>query len=163
MVTEQSTYAEFAELAKTYCALIENPLVEGAAGLSAIRSSLLLLYTAALLLPSLGESPDLDLSIEHPEWVTIYNSLKSRLPIDRYWERFDPLAEKDKEVAIASSLADDLADIWRDLAEGLRELTVHPDRQQSVWWEWRFGFQTHWGNHAVSALRAIHYALQDSY
>lgn len=59
-----------------------------------------------------------------------------------------------EEVSLGS-LADDLADIWRDLRAGLDALEGG-SQWQDVAWEWRFGLQTHWGRHAVEALRALH-------
>ncbi|MCW2753202.1 MAG: hypothetical protein JWQ32_613 [Marmoricola sp.] len=53
------------------------------------------------------------------------------------------------------SLADDLADVWRDLREGLDALTMNA-RWDDVAWEWRFGLDVHGGKHAVEAVRAIH-------
>jgi len=52
-------------------------------------------------------------------------------------------------------VADDLADIWRDLRTGLNAMATE-SRWEDVGWEWRFGLQTHWGKHAVDALAALH-------
>lgn len=70
---------------------------------------------------------------------------------DLYWEVFDP---RDLSDPVAGSLLDDLADIYRDLRRGLHILsTGSPD---DAMWEWRFSFDTHWGNHATDAIRVLH-------
>jgi hypothetical protein len=53
-----------------------------------------------------------------------------------------------------STLSDDLADIYRDLRASL---LGDPARIQTndALWDLRFSFETHWGQHAVSALAAM--------
>jgi hypothetical protein len=53
------------------------------------------------------------------------------------------------------SLADDLADIYGDLAAGLETLRSGASLQ-AVAWDWRFSFESHWGAHLLDASRAIH-------
>ncbi|MFE7505205.1 DUF5063 domain-containing protein [Promicromonospora sp. NPDC057488] len=50
-----------------------------------------------------------------------------------------------------------MADIWRDLRSGLDWLDSGAD-PADVLWDWRFGFETHWGRHATHALHALHAA-----
>lgn len=78
------------------------------------------------------------------------------MPVSTYSDVFNPL--KDTE-PVTSNLADDLADIYRDIKGGL----VLFDSQHPIdaAWEWRFGFQTHWGHHLVGAQRAIHEYLTE--
>jgi len=70
---------------------------------------------------------------------------------------FDPT--KDSE-AISGSLADDIADIYRDLKKGLELKETYPRQPEAAIWQWRFGFYSHWGKHAMDALLAIHSRLQ---
>jgi hypothetical protein len=58
------------------------------------------------------------------------------------------------EISNYNSLAGDLSEIWADLREGL-SLYDHGHVVEAVW-EWRFGFEHHWGTHLVAAQRAIH-------
>ncbi|HJV62984.1 MAG TPA: DUF5063 domain-containing protein, partial [Albitalea sp.] len=51
-------------------------------------------------------------------------------------------------------LADDLVDIYRDVATGLHWHRI--GRVDDALWEWGFNFQAHWGEHASSAIRALH-------
>jgi hypothetical protein len=68
-------------------------------------------------------------------------------------EVFDPYAEP-PEAVVLGSLADDVGDIYLDLADGL-ELWAAGNLAAAVW-EWRFGLESHWGQHLTGALRAIH-------
>ncbi len=88
------------------------------------------------------------------QWGELYSLLKEKLgDWNLYSQVFDPT--KDRE-AIDGSLADDIADIYRDLKEGL--VLHHSDLAppDDILWEWRFGFYSHWGRHAMDALRTIH-------
>lgn len=86
----------------------------------------------------------------------MFNSLQDKLgPAALFYEYYDPWDEKDHGV---SMLADDLADIYFDMKGGLLALEAGAPAED-VLFEWRLGFQTHWGLHIVDALRAIHYRL----
>ena len=94
------------------------------------------------------------------EWGQLYNLLKEKLgDWDSYWQVFDPTEDTE---AIFGSLADDLADIYRDVKEGivLRETGEVP--VENIVWTWRLTFGYHWGNHAMDALRTIHFRLENS-
>ena len=90
----------------------------------------------------------------------LYNLLKERLgDWDSYMQVFDPTADNE---AIFGSLADDIADIYRDLKEGLVLKEKHLARQEDVIWTWRLLYYSHWGKHAIDALRTIHFRLEDA-
>lgn len=96
--------------------------------------------------------------MKQQEWGQLYDSLKEKLwDWDLYWMVFDPRTDKE---AIHGSLADDIADIYRELKDGigLKETNNVPDCE--IIFEWRFGFTSQWGQHAVNALRTIHFLLQ---
>jgi hypothetical protein len=57
---------------------------------------------------------------------------------------------------IGASPSDDLLDVYWDLQRGLA--AFDSGRASEAVWIWRFGFETHWGDHAVDALRALHRA-----
>ena len=91
------------------------------------------------------------------EWKQLYRSLREKLgDTDVYRLVCDPTT--DTEV-IQGSLADDLADIYGDLKEGLTLLDQAPEH--SIW-HWRFDYSSHWGRHAQNALRTIHCVLEAS-
>jgi hypothetical protein len=119
------------------------------------------LYLVALQLPSpftdnLGDGPDVDrLADENVAKVKAHRSI----PIDFYGEVFDPHIIPPDE-AIIGSIADDVLDISRDVATGLR--AFESGNRNGAIWEWAVSFRHHWGRHAVSAIRAIHIWLADN-
>jgi hypothetical protein len=65
---------------------------------------------------------------------------------------FDP-----DEAPVGTILSDDLSDIYCDIQKGL--LSITSDSQvvsTSVVWQWKFDLESHWGRHAVNALKALH-------
>ncbi len=142
--------ATFVWKASEFCTFIQEagklPLDERMSG---ARRHLLGLYAAALGLPSVEQTDDAKpaCSPEPP------NNWRGFERFEIYWEVFDPY-ELDKPVA--GSLSDDLLDVYRDVRRGLALWGAHHDA--SAIWEWRFSFDTHWGDHGVDALRALHRA-----
>ena len=70
-----------------------------------------------------------------------------------YSEVFRPVGEEPED-AVTGDVAEDLADTYRDLWEGLNlyERGMFNDAA----FLWRFNYGIHWGRHATSALRALH-------
>ncbi len=94
------------------------------------------------------------------EWGLLYGLLKEKFGDSTlYWTVFDPLKNDE---AIPGSLADDVADVYRDLLEGVSLIDKYVANTEAIW-EWRFGFHSHWGDHAISALRTIHWLLRDKF
>ena len=62
----------------------------------------------------------------------------------------------------SSLLADDIADIYRDLKEGLVLSETHQAPPENIIWNWRVLFYSHWGKHAMDALLAIHFRRQNA-
>lgn len=74
------------------------------------------------------------------------------IPLQHYSEIFSPSLPPDPPMV--GDLADDLVEIYRDVAWGLQ---LHDDgRVDDALWQWGFGFQARWGQHASSAIRALH-------
>lgn len=63
------------------------------------------------------------------------------------------------ETAVVADLADDVADIYRDLKEAL--LVLDGGAKTEAQWNIRFSFLNHWGRHASSAISALHNWLAD--
>jgi hypothetical protein len=94
------------------------------------------------------------------QWHEIYNSLTEKLgDWVPYWMVFDP--RKDTEV-IKGSLANDIADIYRDLKNGLRLAGSKDVPPEDIVFEWRLTFQINWGRHAMCSLRTIHSLLTEN-
>jgi len=89
------------------------------------------------------------------EWEQLYGVLKEKLgDWDLYWQIFDPTTDSE---AVAGSLAD----IYRDIADGLRTHKTDVALQQDAIFSWRLLYYSHWGQHAMRALYAIHFLLND--
>jgi Domain of unknown function (DUF5063) len=143
---------DFERLARAYCAFIDASASYDRVDLVAeLERHLLALHAAALLLPY-GDPADEDREgLSHEEWSAIYKRLQSQLgDANDYWMVFDPFKE---EPPVVSELADDAADIYRNLLDGL-VFADTGDVPQAVW-EWQHGFASHWGRHAASALYAL--------
>jgi hypothetical protein len=163
MATDEQLYEAFTQLAQAYCTAIEDPSIQGLSGLRIIHDALLPIHAAAMQLPKVPTGQSVERAIEQDEAHAMLKALQLRLPVDIYWDTFDPLKDP-SDNTVASSLADDLTDIWRDLKNGLIELNTHGKTEQPmVWWEWRFSFYCHWGAHSTGALRAMYHILRDSY
>jgi hypothetical protein len=80
-------------------------------------------------------------------------------PLDIYNEVFDPYGEAE---AIPATLGDDLTSIYGALKTYLPmfESGDTPAMREALW-QWRFGFDGHWGEHLTGALRSIHALLRD--
>ena len=148
-------------------------LIEARDGLSAedllhrAHLQLARLYALGVELPtkpaSAYEEVDEDAELTHDSagaeefvrrWAPLLRTLEAK--IGRRWnfyqEVFDPYRDP-PEAPVTGSLADDLAGVYLDLLKG-RDHWQHGRPAEAVW-EWRFGFESHWGEHATGALRAI--------
>lgn len=83
-----------------------------------------------------------------------YEELRARLlhlPIDSYSVVFD--ASDPDAAAMQRLVADDLADLYSDLVEGLEKLRT--DGAAAAIATWRSLYFFHWGRHAVHAQTAL--------
>ena len=138
---------EFYELADTYCHYISvkemtvDDILE-------LMEMLMKLYLLAVNLPEIKpESIDATVINETDE---IRVKFDEQIPTF-YWEVFNPFVQ---EEAVCGNLAVDLSEIATDLQDGMREF--EEGRMGNAVFEWTFGLNSHWGNHAVNALRALH-------
>ena len=125
---------------------------------TAVRTALLRiasLYLAGLQLPqpNAGElntfNPVEPLPQEQNSGIVAYKTI----PIDMYGEIFNPLVVP-PESPVIGSIVDDLIGIYRDVVMGLR--AYQTGNRTGAIWEWKFGLQHHWGEHATGAMRALH-------
>lgn len=128
-------------------------------------ASLAQLYASAHQLPDIrlgDDAPELPetLDVSNAEWQSIAQQVQQTLgSLDTYWAYFwhsAPTGVHDEPMC--HSLADDLTDIYRDIKPGLRALEAeHEDSIEMVVFSWKEPlFATHWGQHAVSAMQALH-------
>jgi hypothetical protein len=156
-------FAEFKSVAARYCSVVDSSAsLDRATLLVQIYGILPQLIHEAIALPDVapsdqGDERVVELRITQKEWQRLYDSLKEKLgDWNLYCSIFDPT--KDSE-AVRGSLADDIADIYRDIKEGLACDSPGLSLQNDIIWEWRLGYYSHWGQHAMEALRTIHSLL----
>ena len=138
----------YRSIAETYVALVDKRThLSPAEWLARVHSLLPELYAAALALNEV--EPDTDdaklSSMSHEEWKLIYDDVSAMLGRwNYYWDVYDPYSESDRQ-AVCGSIADDLADIYRDLRDGLDAFASAGEaRPNDVFWAWRFDFESHW-------------------
>lgn len=137
----------------------------GDSGAKAVHDGLVRLtrlYIAALEMPTrqpTTDEPDLEhLNVSDDEWKAVL-AHAARLGFDFYGSIFDPIPVPPQEPCVGS-LADDIADIYRDVVTGLR---MHrAGHSQEALHHWGFLFLHHWGNHATGAIRAMHCWLEQN-
>ena len=157
---KQQLGVEFAQTADRYCEMVQGREGNSAEELlRALHTLIPELYFRASLLPELEPESEqlLPPAMTDEEWQQLYRALGTTLGnYNSYWEVFDPI-EVTRRDPIRTSLADDLADIYRDLKGGLIAATAaNGSIPTDVIWHWRYRFTSHWGQHAMSAMRAIH-------
>jgi hypothetical protein len=142
----------FVTSAKEYISWVESNNSRTKRDMETVNELLLALYSNAF---RLKYHPNADLieniSISHKDWKKIRESFNG-LPIDEYQEIFDPLDLSDKS-PVTASLSDDLADIYRDIKHAL--LAYEKGKTEEAEDDLRRNFEIHWGQHAISALKAI--------
>ena len=128
--------------------------VEGTdTGVTAARQALAhlaKLFGAALALPDTSPEGGISDWVPDDEWKRAFEACR-RIPVSHYGEVFDPLVLP-PEAPSVGDIADDLADIYRDVVNGLRALQ---HGEPGAGWQWRFTFWSHWGRHAVGAMGAL--------
>lgn len=118
-------------------------------------STLAALYSGLLRLPD----PDVEGEIDPPTFdrAPIQPRLDG-LPFTYYGEVFNPQVVPPEE-PVTGSLVDDLASVYREVVLPLREFEA--GKQDETVWFWRFHGYIHWGEHATSAIRAVHMWLAE--
>lgn len=115
------------------------------------RRHLATLYAMAVDLPQC-ECERRESTLTHDDWTVTFKRF-GQLPVAYYGAILDPL-EVPASASTVGDLADDLADIWRDLKEGLVLFDSGDlDAAGFQWWE---SFTIHWGDHAANALTVVH-------
>jgi hypothetical protein len=161
-VASPDAVAEFREQAERYCALVEGARAYRRREYAALLvESLAGLVWAAARLPDLEPTPgDLPDQPTHEDWSERAGAVGQILgQWTQYWTTTETVGDDEPEVTTLP-LWDDLADVWRDVKQGL--LALEGDAPvEDVVWEWRWGFWMHWGAHATEALRALHARLAE--
>jgi hypothetical protein len=154
----------FVQSARKFCALVESRDWDKEKWAEAILPTLAQLYSEVLRLPAVDpdDFPELPVAfdVSSKQWNELYEALGKFLGDSRwYWAYFDPTEPSDSnERPIAGDLADDLADIYRDVKPGINAWDSNVDEYlEEIIWDWtNVNFNSHWGLHAVDAMRALH-------
>lgn len=143
--------SRFADVARRYCAWVEREAATPI-DLVLVRQLLAEIQLAAVGLPESESGGYQGIPKPARELKDSVNSRASTVSFRYYWDTFDPL--KENEEPTCGDLADDLSDIWLDLWTGLRLFdSGHPVDAN---FHWRLLYDSHWGQHLLSAQRAIH-------
>lgn len=152
---QSAAIERFVDVVRRYCAWAEEERPSTDKHSEMIRAQALLgelqWRALELALPEPDETPE-PVRPNMAEEAKIRERF-TKLAVDEYWDVFDPLDSSDR-AAIYSSLAGDLSEIWGDLKEGLS--LYEKGKTADAVWEWRFGFDSHWGRHLLGAQRAIY-------
>jgi hypothetical protein len=154
----------FVNTAARFCMLLEHPVRERDLWLQDLLTTLSAIYAAAphlrdIPLPDASENIPQNFRLTNDEWTTLYTHLKLTLDKDAlYNAHFSPTTAARTDEPTQGDLADDLADIYRDLKPGLLAWHTGDDRYvQDILYQWvHYGLIHHWGRHAVNAMRALH-------
>jgi hypothetical protein len=148
--------------ARNYCSFIETTDTTNEEFLKGLQGLLLNLYQKTTTLPwtTLDHEEEFKEKLSKQEFEKSLNSISNKIGVNRYyWEVFDPTNDKDTE-AVCGDLVDDIGDIYKDIKYGLMifDLGTAASQEDAVW-NLKFGFEKHWGRHAICALKTIHFQL----
>jgi hypothetical protein len=159
MGAEPDAQQSFHARARRYCELLEALGRDEPTDARQLASALGELYAAATQLPHRSPADVATEPAAPPDSTAVRHALQAVFgELDRYWTVFDP-GHRDEPVE--ASLADDLADVYSDVKQGLMVLDETGDMDEATW-HWRDSFWSHWGRHATEALRAMHNRTQES-
>jgi Domain of unknown function (DUF5063) len=178
LLNKKSTIA-FLNAARQFVKLLENDDLNKETFYKESHKALSELYRTALELERVdliysGTESEFD-EIDKDELWKMNRNLISNLGKDCfYWEVFDPTYTEENGTPglgwkitdrepIQGWLVDDFAGIYADLKEELTKIDqIHTDESiENALWQLKFGFNHHWGNHCINAMRALHYLWYD--
>jgi Domain of unknown function (DUF5063) len=162
----------FSVIANQFCSVVDSaPAIDRTELLTKMYRILPALIGEAIALPAISRNDDDEVErsstrgshegrLSEQEWGKLYNFLKEKLgDWNLYHQVFDPTEDNE---SIFGSLADDIADIYRDLKDGLAFRETRQGSPDAVAiWTWHLLFYSHWGKHAMDALLTIHFRLQN--
>lgn len=101
------------------------------------------------------EVPVID-RVGHEQWRVIAGEIAQAVApaLD---ELYALHSESESALIRASMLWDDLADIYRDLQQGIAHYeTGESNHIAEAIWQWRWGYEHHWGEHLFRAMITLH-------
>lgn len=162
--------AAFAEIAAEFCRFIDRFWMGRPEHLYSTLEILLLNLHAGIL-PVQTETAEREhpeygaLAMAHEQWREIADIIGVSVGPEAHDAATDHRSRTTETTAElveynarrAEMLWDDLADIYRDLHDGLalwKMATV--DSRIAASWEWRYNYDIHWGEHLFRAMLTIH-------
>jgi hypothetical protein len=144
-----SSVEVFAAAATQFCDWAEGSPGDEASEAATARVLLARLFVSALALRDIRAELDPDGPTDS-EWQEMFRRFGA-LPFN-YYSTLDPHVVPGEQFFVGD-LADDLADIWRDLKRGLVPYRAGDVAGAEATWRERFNI--HWGRHAAEALWAL--------
>lgn len=136
----------FIAAATAYCDFIDScHIFEEESSFRKLLRIISQLYATALDLPEVEPEEEHSIEVDFPLPKVDFKHHNV------YTEIFNPYRD---ETPVNGCLDDDIMGIYSDIKKGL----ILYDQGHSIEavWEWRFGLEVHWGEHATSAIRALH-------
>jgi hypothetical protein len=151
----------FWAVAQEYCSTVESidSLTRDDA-LTRLYRLLPLLIANAITLPKADATHQSEQRhLSNDEWTALYRRLQNFFgEWDLYHKNVDPT----REDPVVCSLADDLADVYRDIQPFLGVVEENESALRDALFNVRLLFYSHWGEQAIAALQVIHFRLSDS-
>jgi hypothetical protein len=145
----------FRNAALRYCEFVDSLSTHSSETfLVGIEKHLLEIYTGALSLPTAEpDETDVDyVQFAEETRTALYTAIRETIGTrEYYWTIFDSSL---REGPVEGSLADDIAGVYFDLREWLQAASDDVS-DVSLLWDLELAFRSHWGHHAISALKAI--------
>ncbi|MET0574166.1 MAG: DUF5063 domain-containing protein [Pedobacter agri] len=161
---DKVTTKEFLACAKQFTDLLETPDIPNEVFYKAAHSALVKLYAAGHALEEINLKYSVDADFDRNEFFQSKDRNQiSELGKDSFYsEVFDPVNEDDKEPS-QGWLVDDFSDIYRDLKIELTKIeTIGTEKAvEDALWQMKWSYLNHWGQHAISALRALHFLFYE--
>ena len=156
-------FQDFLRSCRNYCELLENR--QSSKGLLKLQKFLLELYSNGLNLQTieLESNKDFGEKLDDKEFDKIKKWTSEMLGENQcYWTIFDPTENVfGNESPVMGDLLDDVMDIYKDIKYQLMifDLKTEESMENAVL-AMKFDFWHHWSNHAIDAIRTIHYVIE---
>lgn len=157
----QPSIDEFVAAARKFCSFAEDESDVVPADIWKIRDLLLRLITHVTAIENAPQGTDFGAA--GPDDAT-FQKVAHRFgdfPFNLYRFVFDPHDLNAIDEPVMGMLSNDLADIYREISIGLDN--AERGHLADAYFDWSFGYRSHWARHAMSALMAIELWRTDNY
>jgi hypothetical protein len=161
-VVDDSLVLSFGEAVCRFCGLFDSKPRDREQWKQQLAVCLGDLYCRAQRLPVLLEVPvkslDAARTVSEADWQRVFNFTSEMFGVEAFYWQYSDLMDtpSNNEEPECASIADDMADIYRDLRPGL-DLLSAGENMASVIAIWKYpSFGSHWGRHALGAMRLLH-------